>query len=145
MENPNSFLDAVHPEDRQRVECDLPIQKYARAFSLEYRIVRPDGSIRWISDRGFPVANAQGEATYYVGVAQDITTRKEFEQALLEANEYNKQIIASVQDGVIVLDLQRRYQVWNRRMEEMSGLPASKVIGQTPLELFPFLKGCRRL
>ena len=53
----------------------------------EYRIIRPDGSLAWIWNRGFPVRGATGEVEFYVGVAQDITERKRMEEAIKEDAE----------------------------------------------------------
>ena len=54
-ENPRSFLDAIHPEDRARVVAELEVRKLGQPFEHEFRVVQPDGSIRWVWDRGFPV------------------------------------------------------------------------------------------
>ncbi|HEX4934628.1 MAG TPA: ATP-binding protein, partial [Gemmatimonadaceae bacterium] len=80
---PSLWLEAIHPDDRQRV-----LEAFARdrgGFRAEYRIVRPDGEIRWISDRTFPVTNADGELTRIAGVATDETTRHTLERQLLQA------------------------------------------------------------
>jgi len=61
------------------------------------------------------------------------------EQALIESAQFNKQIITSVKEGIIVYDRNLIYQVWNPFMENISGLPASEVIGKFPTDLFPFL------
>jgi PAS domain S-box-containing protein len=53
--SPQSFLDAIHPEDRARVLIDLEAEKTGLPFEHEYQIIRPDGSIHWIWDRGFPI------------------------------------------------------------------------------------------
>jgi PAS domain S-box-containing protein len=81
-ESPESFLDAVHPEDR-----DAARRAFVSHQPLlhEYRIFRPDGSARWISDRGFPVRDAKGEVYRLAGIAEDITERKQAEQALQES------------------------------------------------------------
>jgi PAS domain S-box-containing protein len=54
--------------------------------------------------------------------------------------EFNKQIIASLGEGLAVHDTDLRYVIWNPFMEKMSGRQAAEVIGEHPLELFPFLK-----
>ena len=64
---------------------------------------------------------------------------KRAEDALLEASQFNQQIIASAQEGIIVLDRQFRYVLWNPFMEELRGIPAHEAIGKRPWELFSFL------
>jgi len=74
-EQPQSYLNTIHPEDRERV---IAAQQDPReAFDVEYRIVRADGSVRWIRDRGFPIQNERGEVYRVVGIAEDITARED--------------------------------------------------------------------
>ena len=73
--NPKSWMDAIHPEDRERVEKNLRLNR-AGGFSDEYRVVSPDGSVDWIWDRTFPVRNEVGEVYRIAGIAEDITERK---------------------------------------------------------------------
>ncbi|MBK6457164.1 MAG: PAS domain-containing protein [Gemmatimonadetes bacterium] len=83
LESPGLWMAAVHPEDRARVK---EVFEHDRAgFHAEYRIVRPDGSVRWISDRSFPVRDAAGELVRIAGVATDETTRRTLEMQLLQA------------------------------------------------------------
>ncbi len=77
---------------------------------------------------------------YFVAVFEVITERKQAEIKLAESQKFQSQIINSVQEGIIVYDLNLRYQVWNPFMEELSGIPASSVLGKHPTELFPFLE-----
>jgi PAS domain S-box-containing protein len=86
-ENQQSFLEAVHPEDRERVLSALEEQAQLRATAIEYRIVRPDGTVRWIFDRGFPISNHAGQATRIAGIAEDITERKLAEEMLRQADK----------------------------------------------------------
>ena len=82
-EHPRSFLDAIHPDDRSHVEtASLARQAQGEAIDVDYRVVRPDGSVRWIRDRGFPIRDAAGRAYRIVGIAEDVTDRKRVEQAL---------------------------------------------------------------
>jgi len=85
-QRPQSFMDAIHSEDRERVVGILEGQRQ-QGFEMEYRIVRPDGSVRWIRDRGFPVKDASGKVYRIAGVAEDITERKRVETAL-QKNEH---------------------------------------------------------
>jgi PAS domain S-box-containing protein len=78
FEQPRLWLDAIHPEDRQRVEEALPRQALGE-YDIEYRILRPDGSLRWIRDRAFPVRDGNGHVYRVAGVAEDIS---EYRRAL---------------------------------------------------------------
>ena len=82
--SPASFIDSIHPEDRARVLETLERHRLEMsAWTVVYRIVRPDGSMRWIEDRGYPVRNEQGQWHLNVGVATDITERKHAEEKRL--------------------------------------------------------------
>ncbi|MDP4536309.1 EAL domain-containing protein [Alkalimonas collagenimarina] len=69
----------VHPDDRGLLPA---LEDEAEQYDITYRIIRPDGSIRWIHDRGFPVFNAEGELYRFAGIAEDITPRKENEEKI---------------------------------------------------------------
>lgn len=77
--DPKSFLNNVYPEDRERVINNLKLNS-KKEFNIEYRIILPDGSIRWVCDRRFPVKNSEGEVYRLAGVTQDITERKQGEE-----------------------------------------------------------------
>ena len=83
-ERPLSYLDAVDPEDLNRVQAALPKQVQGN-FNEEYRIIRPDGTTRWISARAFPIRNDQGEIYRIAGHCEDISDRKRAEDALKKA------------------------------------------------------------
>jgi PAS domain S-box-containing protein len=83
LEYPALWVD-IHPEDRERAQKHFadPL-----AEELEYRIVRPDGSIRWIWDRAFPIIDASGNLARIVGLAEDLTERKEAEDAVRRSRD----------------------------------------------------------
>ncbi|BAU66798.1 multi-sensor hybrid histidine kinase [Stanieria sp. NIES-3757] len=84
----------IHPEDRERVVFTLDQALETNGFEIEYRIIRPDGSIRYLHERGFVVPNEQGQLTRLVGVAQDITYRKHAEherEQLLQREQLARQ------------------------------------------------------
>ena len=78
-DHPMSFAEAVHPSDRDTLADMLVQQKRGEKVEKEYRIVRPDGVVRWIRDRSFPVRNEAGEFYRIAGVTEDITDRKRIE------------------------------------------------------------------
>jgi PAS domain S-box-containing protein len=75
--SPRSWLEAIHPEDRDRVLQAALTKQVDGHYAEEYRIVRPDGSVRWILDRAFPVKDRDGKVYRIAGVAEDITDWKE--------------------------------------------------------------------
>ena len=84
---PMSYLEAVHPEDRERAVLAHHRLVNGKATADEYRILRPDGAIRWVWDRGFPIRDQWGRVVRIAGIAEDITERKRVEEALRESEE----------------------------------------------------------
>ena len=76
------WIDAIHPEDRQRIQTSFFEHSLLGNSDREYRILHPDGSIRWIRDRGFPIKDREAVPYRVVGIAEDITERKLTEAAL---------------------------------------------------------------
>jgi len=79
--DPHQWLESIHPDDRHRVTVALASQS-TRGYAETYRIVRPDGSLRWIRDRAFPVVDETGVVYRMAGVADDITERRALEEQL---------------------------------------------------------------
>jgi two-component system, cell cycle sensor histidine kinase and response regulator CckA len=80
--NFRDWIEAIHPDDRQQVQTSYFARSLLGKYDEEYRVIRPDGSIRWIRDRGFPIKNQTGVAYRVVGIAEDITNRKLTEAVL---------------------------------------------------------------
>jgi two-component system cell cycle sensor histidine kinase/response regulator CckA len=86
-ENPRGWIEAIHPEDRPRVlQAALTLQTTGQ-YNEIYRILRPDGSIRWINDRAFPIHGEAGEVYRVVGTAEDITERRDLEEQFRQAQK----------------------------------------------------------
>jgi signal transduction histidine kinase/CheY-like chemotaxis protein len=78
----------VHPEDRERVRAAVPIALGTRSdYAHEYRIYRPDGSLRWVRDRGSAVRDERGQIVRFVGLAEDITEQHALEDQLRQAQK----------------------------------------------------------
>ncbi|HKL48133.1 MAG TPA: PAS domain S-box protein [Desulfuromonadales bacterium] len=85
-EKPESWIESIHPEDRDRVRKAWKKLKAKGRFDEEYRIIRPDGEVRWIRDRAFQVEDEAGKVYRFAGIARDITERKKLEHQLREAS-----------------------------------------------------------
>ena len=81
-EDTSLWFEAIHPDDRPGALQAIARLEAGQPMEGEYRIVRPDGTVRRIHDRGFPIRNALGVITHLVGVAEDVTEQREAEEAL---------------------------------------------------------------
>jgi len=70
------WVEAIHPDDRERVLESALTKQISGRYDEVYRIVRPDGAHRWIHDRAFPIRDDSGEVYRLVGIAEDITRRR---------------------------------------------------------------------
>ena len=78
-----SFLNAIHPEDRERVDQTVQqAHQSGEPLQSDYRIVLPEGRIRWINARGQRYLKSSGEPVRLMGVSIDITARKQMEEQL---------------------------------------------------------------
>ena len=84
---PDDWTQAIHEEDRARVLHQICARQIEGIYDEEYRIVRPDGSIRWVHDRAFPVKNEAGEVYRLAGIAEDVTERRRLEQNIIEMSD----------------------------------------------------------
>jgi PAS domain S-box-containing protein len=91
---PMSYLQAVHPEDRQRVLQAHQRLENGEGTAEEYRIARPDGTIRWVWDRGFPIKDKRGWVVRVAGIAEDITERKRVEEDLRQSDRRKEEFLA---------------------------------------------------
>jgi PAS domain S-box-containing protein len=83
-----SLVGLWHPDDRERAEATIAAAIHdKRAYDMEVRIVRPDGSIRYVQTRGQPMLDQSGEVIELMGVIMDVTDRKRAERALRRARE----------------------------------------------------------
>ncbi|MFM8294569.1 MAG: PAS domain-containing protein, partial [Microcystaceae cyanobacterium] len=98
--NPQSYVDAVLEADRPLVIQAYQEQLQGQNTEIEYRIVRPDGSVRWILDRTFVVQTATAQGQRVCGIAEDITERKQIEIALKQETEFN-QLIAEISHRLV--------------------------------------------
>ena len=136
-----SIKTLVHPDDFQDVIRfhEKRMSGETSSSNYEFRGMKKDGSVRNIELNATPLekeGKIRGSRLYL----KDITDRKDMEKDLMESEHFNKTIISSVEDGVVVYDAQFRYRAWNRFMEEITGISQKEVIGKVAFDVFPHLK-----
>jgi PAS domain S-box-containing protein len=131
------WTDAVHPEDRERVSNTSSLWITGAGVShhdVEYRIVRPDGDVRWIHERGVLERDENGKPVGVSGISTDITERKFAEEAVRSARARFEGILEIADDAIVSVDANLRILLFNRGAERIFGYMATEVIGK-PLDL----------
>ena len=126
-----------HPEDRAKVvkNFQYALETGESQYEAEYRIIRPDGEVRWIFGRGRVIRDKDGKAVRYSGVDIDITDRKRTEEALRDSEERYRTLIDNANDLVFTLDLDFRLTSANPAVKRLLGYDVEKLIG-APLSDF---------
>jgi PAS domain S-box-containing protein len=86
-QDPFSWVESIHPDDRERARALLLRQMQGEPVLREYRIRTPDGLEKWIRDRAFPIRDQSGKVIRVVGIAEEITEQKRYEEQLIHARE----------------------------------------------------------
>ena len=133
-EHPDKWSEFIMPEDRQRVlEAFATLTGLTRSLDIEYRIVRPDGEVRWVRSRGFQVRDAADQLIRHAGIVTDITERKGAEETLRLLGSAVEQSKESIVITDTELDLPGpRVLFVNPAFTRMTGYTAADAIGKTP-------------
>jgi PAS domain S-box-containing protein len=103
-ENPQSWIEALHPDDRELVLNSLREQFQGNSVKREYRIIQPNGSIRWIVADISVVRDQAGQLLRFVGLAEDITERKQAEAEIIRSKELLESIFNESTDAIFLVN-----------------------------------------
>jgi PAS domain S-box-containing protein len=134
-ENSLDFLEAIHPLDRDRVIAGMKSQAAGKNYNEEYRIVRPDGEVRWICTRAFPLQNELGEVYRVVGISEDISELKQAQAALKQANAELEKRVEERTQALQQINRQLRHEISDRKQAEAA-------LRQTQQQLQAILDNC---
>jgi PAS domain S-box-containing protein len=117
------FFRAVHPDDREKIrEAVRRAIETGVTYSIEHRVIRPDGSEIVVHERSDVVADAAGRPVKMLGTVQDVTEQRAAERKSDELRALLEATSEASADGILVTDSEGRYLFWNRRFKEMWGL-----------------------
>lgn len=119
----DAWLETIHPEDREQLQDVWQRCIENGSQEEEYRIIRPDGSIRWVRDKGFAVNDESGQPYRLAGVTEDITERKQIELALRESQEQLKLALKTAKLGNCQFDLTNNQLTTSDQCKANFGLP----------------------
>lgn len=142
-----SYASIIHSDDKQRVKSAiLDGIRSKQPFTIEYRIVRADGAIRWVFAKGQGVFGDAGDVMWIDGVILDITEPKRAESALRKSEQKYRQLFENMTSGFalheIICDEQGvpvdyRYLELNPAFTKLTGVPSSALLGKTIREVMP--------
>jgi len=104
INNPNLWCEVVHPNDRAEVEKGSQQLFQQEQVEQRYRIVRPDGEIRWLRDHKSVIFDSKGNPIQIGGIATDITEEMQAKAALRESEELHRFLLENISDAVFVTD-----------------------------------------
>jgi diguanylate cyclase (GGDEF)-like protein/PAS domain S-box-containing protein len=132
------FLAAVHPDDRDKVSNAVNAAVYRNApYVIDHRVVHPNGTIRHVHERAVLRFDAAGKPVRMLGTIQDITERKQTDQALRNSEERLRDLVRQASDGIFVADLNGRYTDVNDAGCRMLGYTREEIVGKTIIDFIP--------
>ena len=132
----------VHPEDLEKRLLHLQEELEGRGPSeLEYRIVRPDGEVRWLHHVCQPIRDERGVFLGTRGSNRDITERRHTDEALRETRQHLETLVDSISDGFYALDRDWRFTHVNDAALSHMNLTRESVLGRTLFDVFPTTRG----
>ncbi|ALA56929.1 PAS domain S-box protein [Nitrospira moscoviensis] len=135
---PRAWLEAVHPDDRPRVLHAAMTKQAVGTYREEYRIIRPDGTMRWIRDQAFPIRDASGIVRRIAGLAEDITHEKERDDAARHCEERVRLALATAELGIWDWERESDRLYCSERTMELLGQPGgSRYL--TPRDVLAFV------
>lgn len=134
---PEGSLDRIHPHDRDRLqEAWIRTIKTGKRETLDYRVLRPDGTVRALTVEGEMDFDGRGRPRRMVGVIHDVTAEKESEAAAQRSAERFEKVFRSSPDAITISELATgRFFEVNPGFELLTGYRADEAIGRSTLEL----------
>lgn len=130
--HPALLHEMIHPDDRAAFRAHHHCSQSAHEpGTLEFRIVRPDGTIRWIHHNCQPVFDDQGQFQGTRGSNRDVTKRKLAQEALLKSEKRLAAIFDFLPDATWAIDKESNVIAWNKACEELTGVPADRMLGKS--------------
>ncbi len=135
--SPWAWLEAVHEDDRERVSAAVRERQLQGTYDEIYRIVRPDGSQRWVHEQAFPIRDQAGQVYRVVGVADDISDRKNAEDQSRKVAEQARNILSSITDAFFAVDENWCFTYLNATAEVLLKRRATELLGRNMWVEFP--------
>lgn len=126
----DAFVSHIHPDDVAKVQAAVAeaLESASVVYQVEHRVVRPDGEVRYVVERGDVLRDAAGLPVSMMGTVQDITERKSFEEKLLLSDH----VFRTTSEGIVVTMPDARIVSVNKAFTDITGYSSEEVIGRNP-------------
>ena len=137
IENPLDWFESIHKDDKPKVVQALKSleKQICQNVEIEYRIIRHDGSIRWIHDKIYVISDKFGKPYRNTGIATDITAQKNIQEELKMSEEKYKNIVETSLEGIWMRDNNNKIVFLNKRLAEMLGYTVDELMGASIFDL----------
>ena len=133
----DAYLATVYPEDRPIVLGRIPPTLEGELYIIEYRVILPQGHVRWVEARGRLARDAEGQALEMHGVCLDVTERKLADEAHRESEARFRSVTQSASDAIIAADSDGRVTFWNNGAQNLFGYREDEILGRPLTVLMP--------
>jgi len=138
FETLEQWAGRLHPEDKERVFSQLAAHIDQRVpYDAEYRLLTNRGDYRWIRGRGQALWDEQGEPLRMSGSCQEITERKQAEDALRASEAKFRMLVEATTDWMWEIDAQGRYTYCSPKIRDLLGYEPDEALGKTPFDFMP--------
>ena len=138
MNNIRSYSSIIYIEDSEMVQKTVENSISRKSgFNIEYRIVRADGTLEWVNERGKCILDDDGNVLYIDGVIIDINEQKQAEVEIRKLRKYLANVIDSMPSSLVGVDSQMRITQWNKTIADETGVPEKQALGKEFKNLLP--------
>lgn len=133
--NRKDFNSRIHPDDYEKsmkLFDDIIQSQKQEVFDIEFRIIRDDGSVGWLQDRGYIIRNTEGKAVRLIGASHDITDRKNEEQKTLLREQRFRSLVQNGSDLIGVIGGDGNYIHAGGSIKKATGYDSISLIDKTP-------------
>lgn len=125
----DNFLNAIHPDDRERVVAAIHNSiEFGTEYNIDHRVIWPDGRICWLNEKGNVIRDHNGDAVSMLGVVIDITERKLTAEKLL----LSSRVFSDTHEGITITDSNKLIVDVNPAFCAITGYSREEVIGKNP-------------
>ncbi len=135
--DPGAWVEAIHEEDRENAGLLFAQCMEGKPIEMQYRIVRPDASLRNVHARAFPVLDAEGKSTRIVGLAEDVTERKRAEELLQNSESKHRVLFEESTDANLLIGKQGFLDCNSAALQMFGRSTKAELLALHPADLSP--------